>query len=160
MADGERTHNPFVKSKTGGRILSAFQLPLFVVRPPAGYGILTTTGRQSGKTRRRCVRAVRRGDKAYIVAIKGTRTGWLRNVQANPNVSLRIRGGVFSGRAHELLDATQNQAAMDAYCEAVSWFEHLEYRMWRSGRPTRTKIEELHRTWFERGTPLIVDLTK
>jgi len=46
------------------------------------------------------------GDKTYIVAIKGTRTGW------------------------------------------------------RSGRPTRTKIEELHRTWFERGTPLIVDLTK
>jgi len=29
-----------------------------------------------------------------------------------------------------------------------------------SGRPTRPKIEQLHRTWFERGTPLIVDLTK
>jgi len=160
MADGERTHNPFVKSKTGGRILSAFQLPLFVVRPPAGYGVLTTTGRQSGKTRRRCVRAVRRGDKAYIVAIKGTRTGWLRNVRANPNVRLRIRGGTLSGTARELLDASQRQAAMDAYCKAVSPFEHLEYRMWRSGRPTRSKIEELHRTWFERGTPLIVDLTK
>ena len=100
------------------------------------------------------------GDKTYIVAIKGTRTGWLRNVRANPNVRLRIRGGTFSGTARELLDASQRQAAMDAYCKAVSAFEHLEYRMWRSGRPTRSKIEELHRTWFERDTPLIVDLTK
>jgi len=159
MPDEERTRNPFVKSSTGGRILSALQLPVFAVRPPAGYGILTTTGRKSGKTRRRCVRAVRRGDKVYFVAIKGTRTGWLRNVQANPNVRLRIRGGTYAGTPRELHDA-EKRAAMDAYCEAVSPFENLEYRMWRSGRPTRIKIEELHRTWFERGTPLIVDLAE
>jgi deazaflavin-dependent oxidoreductase (nitroreductase family) len=60
------------------------QLPLFLLRPPAGYGVLTTTGRRTGKTRRRCVRAIKRGDRVYLVAIKGSRTGWLRNVLASP----------------------------------------------------------------------------
>lgn len=153
----ERKHNPFIHFATGGRILSAMQLPLFILRPPAGYGVLTSTGRKTGKTRRRCVRAVRREDKAYIVAIRGARTGWLKNVQANPEVRLRVRSGAFAGNAHEV-PAAERREAMEAYRERTSPFEYLEYSMWRRGRPTPSKIMELHRTWFNEGTPLVVEL--
>lgn len=148
--------NPFLSSSTGGRILSALMLPGFTIRPPAGFGVLTTTGRKTGKTRRKCVRAIRRGDQAYIVSIRSS--AWLRNVRANPNVRLRIRGGTFSGIARDLRDAAERQQAMDAYCDTLMPFDYAECAMWRSGRPTRTKIRELHRGWFGEGTPLVVDL--
>jgi deazaflavin-dependent oxidoreductase (nitroreductase family) len=148
--------NPFLGSPTGGRILSALMLPRFMIRPPAGFGVLTTTGRRTAKTRRKCVRAIRRGDKAYIVSIRPT--AWLKNVEANPRVRLRIRGGTFSGVARDVRDAGERQEAMDAYCETVNRFDYSECLMWRRGRPTRSKIKELHRGWFSQGTPLVVDL--
>jgi hypothetical protein len=49
--------------------------------------VLTTTGRSTGKVRRRCIRATRRDDVVYVVAIKGT-TQWARNALANPSVGL------------------------------------------------------------------------
>jgi hypothetical protein len=62
MQATERKLNPFINTPAGGRALSAMQLPFFLVRLPSGYGVLTTTGRKTGKVRRRCVRAIRRGD--------------------------------------------------------------------------------------------------
>jgi deazaflavin-dependent oxidoreductase (nitroreductase family) len=153
----ERKHNPFLNSPTGGRVLSALQLPLFLIRPPMGYGVLTTRGRKSGKVRRRCVRVVRRGGVAYLVAIKGPRTAWLKNVRANPRIRLRISGGTVSGTVREPT-ADEREAAIEAYCEPSSAFEYLEYMMWRKGRPTPAGSRALHRDWFESGTPLVVDL--
>jgi hypothetical protein len=31
-------------------------------------------------------------------------------------------------------------------------------RVWKRGRPTRAKVTQLHSAWFERGTPLVVDI--
>jgi hypothetical protein len=59
----ERARNPLVSSPIGGRLLSAVQLPWFMIFPPLGFGVLTTTGRKTGKTRRKCIRAIRREDK-------------------------------------------------------------------------------------------------
>lgn len=152
-----RTRNPFTASATGGRILSALQLPLFAIRPPRSYGILTTTGRKTGKTRRRCVRAVRSGDVAYLVAIKGGRTGWVNNALANPQVRLRLRGGNFAGVAREP-QGPEIEVARTAYCEPVDLFEYAEFTMWRTGRPSPDAIRQLHREWFDQGIPLIVEL--
>jgi deazaflavin-dependent oxidoreductase (nitroreductase family) len=131
-------------------------LPHFTVLPPAGFGVLTTTGRRTGKTRRKCVRAIRRGNRAYVVSIRSS--AWLKNVQANPSVGLRIRGGTFTGVVREPRGAGERQEAMEAYCETVNPFDYVECMMWRRGLPTRAKTEELHRGWFEQGTPLVVDL--
>jgi hypothetical protein len=38
--------NPLTTYPTGGRILSAAQLPWFMLLPPRGFGVLTTTGRE------------------------------------------------------------------------------------------------------------------
>ncbi|MEK6278650.1 MAG: nitroreductase family deazaflavin-dependent oxidoreductase [Actinomycetota bacterium] len=134
------------------------QLPFFALRPPTGYGFITTTGRRTGRARRRCIRAIRRGDKAYLVAIKGARTGWLKNIRANPDGRLQAPAGTYVGVAQELRGTAEEQEAMEAYCETVNRFEYLEYTMWRKGRPTPSKIKELYRTWFNDGMPLVVEL--
>jgi deazaflavin-dependent oxidoreductase (nitroreductase family) len=154
----ERRRNPLVQTPLGGRILSASQLPLFKLRPPEGFGVLTTTGRRTGRKRSRCVRAIRRGDRVFLVAIGGERSAWLKNARANPDVRLRLRDGTHSGRARELRDSAERDEAMEAFCGTVNRFDHLECRAHRRGRPTRAKIVELHRTWFEGGAPLVVDL--
>jgi deazaflavin-dependent oxidoreductase (nitroreductase family) len=152
----ERKHNLFVNRASWARVLSATQLPWFTIFPPAGFGVLTTTGRKTGKTRRKCIRAIRRGNKAYVVSIRSS--AWLKNVQANPNVRLRVRGGRFVAVAREPRGADETREAMEAYCDTVNRFDFVENTMWRRGRPTRSKIEELHREWFERGTPLVLEL--
>jgi hypothetical protein len=43
-------------------------------------------------------------------------------------------------------------------CETVNPFDYAEFAMHRGGRPTCSKIEELHRRWFDKGTPLVVEL--
>ena len=158
MYVSERQRNPFVRSSAGGRVLSALMLPWFAIRPPSGFGVLTTTGRRTGKTRRKCVRAIRRGDKAYVVSIRPT--AWLKNIQANPNVRLRIRGGTFTAVARELRDTADVEGAAAAYCETVNPVDYLECTMHRRGRPTRQKIEQLHRTWCDEGIPLVLELRR
>ena len=155
----ERRHNPFVRSLAGGRVLSALELPFFMLLPPAGFGVVTTTGRRTGKARRKCIRTIRRGDKVYIVSIGGAQAAWLKNIRANPNVRLRIRTGKFSGVARELSDTTETQEAMAAYCGTVNVGDFAECAVHRRGRPTRAKIKELHRAWFEGGIPLVVELS-
>ena len=158
MQVAERKQNPFINSSAGGRTLSALQLPLFLLRPPAGYGVITTTGRRTGKRRRRCLRAIRRGDRVYVVAIKGAGTGWVKNALANPDVRLRLRGGTFSGRAREPRDAAERRDAAESYCDTVHPFDYATCANWRKGRPTPAKVKDLFRGWFDEGTPLVVEL--
>jgi deazaflavin-dependent oxidoreductase (nitroreductase family) len=150
--------SPFTKSSTGARVLSAIHLPFFELRPPHDYGILTATGRKTGKRRSRCLRIVRRGDKAYLVAIKGAGvTGWAKNVIANPQVRVRLRDGRFDGRAREVR-AEERDQARDAYSAGVHWFERLEWINWRRDPYSPEKSRELHREWFDTGTPLVIQL--
>jgi deazaflavin-dependent oxidoreductase (nitroreductase family) len=100
----------------------------------------------------------RRGDTAYLVAIKGVGiTGWAKNALANPGVRLRLRGGRFDGTARELRPE-ERDAARAAYAENVGWFERGEWRIWRSGPFSAEGSRELHREWFDTGTPLAIDL--
>jgi hypothetical protein len=73
-------------------------------------------------------------------------------------VTLRVQGGSFLGVAREPHDETETRWAEAAYCETVNWFDFLECFIWRKGRPTRSKITELHRTWFAQGIPLVIDI--
>jgi deazaflavin-dependent oxidoreductase (nitroreductase family) len=156
----ERARNLLVNSPRRAKMLSAMQLPLFTILPPAGFGVLTTRGRRTGRTRRRCVRAIRAGDKAYLVAIGGRRSGWLKNALANREVRLRIRGGRFTGVVREPQDEAERTAAEETYCEAVNPFDYGECLMHRRGIPTRRKIIELHREWVDGGSSLVLELRR
>jgi deazaflavin-dependent oxidoreductase (nitroreductase family) len=160
----ERKRNPFVHSKGGGRILSASMLPAFMALPPRGWGVLETTGRRTGKTRRKCVRAVRSGNQVYIVSIRPSNadpaitTAWVLNMRANPQVRLRIPGGTFAGVARELAEAEETRRAEGVYCGTVHPFDYGSCVIHRKGLPTRAKVEALHRSWFHKGVRFVVEL--
>src|SRR5438309_1948150 len=100
----DHNRSKFTTTPQGGKRLSELQLPWFTVFPPRGFGVLTTTGRRTRQPRRTCIRAVRDGDRVFVVAIAGEQTSWLRNLRADPHVRLRIRGGTFDGTARDLRD--------------------------------------------------------
>jgi deazaflavin-dependent oxidoreductase (nitroreductase family) len=160
-------HARLLRSARDGRALSAMMLPFFAVRPPSGYGVITTTGRKTGKVRHKCIRVIRRGNKAYLVNLRPPElamsnpsavAAWVWNIRANPNVRLRIRGGTFAGVARELKEPAELAQAREALCETVNLLDYGECDLHLRGLPTRAKIKELHRYWFETGIPLVVEV--
>ncbi|MGH1491813.1 MAG: nitroreductase family deazaflavin-dependent oxidoreductase [Acidimicrobiales bacterium] len=152
-----KRRNPFTGSSLGGRILSASQLPWFLLFPPKDYGVLETTGRKSGQRRRCCLRIVHRGNRACLVAIGGHGVGWLANMTDNPTASIRIRGGWRTATATIGGDAVDVDL-LSSYRESVGLFSYGEYLMWRPGRPTKAGIRDLHTTWTETGVPVALVL--
>ena len=69
-----------------------------------GVVILETTGRKSGEPRRTPVGARFEGRTAWIVSEHGLRSGYVRNIQANPRV--RVKHGLRwrAGTAHLMPD--------------------------------------------------------
>lgn len=160
-------HRRLLRTGRDGRILSALMLPLLRWAPPAGYGVLTATGRRTGRLRQRCVRMLRDGDRIYLVALRlphiavsnpAAVQAWLHNIRANPKVRVRIRGGTFDGDAREIADADERELARSLICDGVFPNDYGECALHLRGLPTRTKIQELHRYWFKTGIPIVIDL--
>jgi hypothetical protein len=83
---------------------------------------------------------------------------WVWNIRANPSVHLRMGGRTFGGTARELKEPAELGQAREALCETVNLFDYGECGLHLRGLPTRAKIEELHRYWFDTGVPLVVEL--
>jgi deazaflavin-dependent oxidoreductase (nitroreductase family) len=77
----KRVVNPIVKL--------AWRLGL----PPPGDALLETTGRRTGKPRRTPVCDGLDGETFWLVAQRGHRADWVRNIQADPRVRVRVRSG-------------------------------------------------------------------
>jgi deazaflavin-dependent oxidoreductase (nitroreductase family) len=75
---------------------------------PPGYAFLETTGRRSGRPRRTPVGDGREGDTFWIVSEHGRRSGYVRNLEADPHVRVQVREGLRMrwrlGTAHVLED--------------------------------------------------------
>jgi len=75
---------------------------------PPGYALLETLGRKTGKPRRTPVGDGRIGSQFWIVAEHGVKAGYVRNIQTNPRIRLKLREGVrarwYNGTAHVLYD--------------------------------------------------------
>jgi deazaflavin-dependent oxidoreductase (nitroreductase family) len=87
------------------KILIVRALQRFVVNPlvrllfrvglnPLGLAILETRGRVSGQPRRTPVGNGRTGDEFWIIAEHGMRAGYVRNIQRDPRVRIRLRVGL------------------------------------------------------------------
>jgi deazaflavin-dependent oxidoreductase (nitroreductase family) len=87
-----RLFNPLVKAA------AAAGLPLF------GVAILETRGRQSGRIRRTPVGPTVEGSVVWIVAEHGRRAGYVRNIEADPRVRIKLRGRWRTGVARALPD--------------------------------------------------------
>jgi deazaflavin-dependent oxidoreductase (nitroreductase family) len=87
-----RIFNPLVKAAANAG------LPLF------GYAILETTGRRSGQLRRTPVGPTVEGSVVWIVAEHGRHAGYVRNIEANPHVRIRLGRRWRSGTARLVPD--------------------------------------------------------
>ena len=65
-----------------------------------GWMLLETTGRKSGKKRRTPVGGTRDGDSFWVVSEQGRRADYVRNIEADPRVRLKMRGRWVNGSAH------------------------------------------------------------
>jgi deazaflavin-dependent oxidoreductase (nitroreductase family) len=61
--------------------------------PPPGDALLETTGRRSGALRRTPVCDGLDGQTFWLVAQRGRRADWVRNIQTNPRVRVKVRTG-------------------------------------------------------------------
>jgi deazaflavin-dependent oxidoreductase (nitroreductase family) len=86
-----------------------------------GIAILETTGRKSGQPRRTPVGASVGGDTCWIVAEHGRRAAYVRNIQADPSVRIKIGRRWRSGTAQLMPgdDPRARQRAMPAINTAV-----------------------------------------
>jgi deazaflavin-dependent oxidoreductase (nitroreductase family) len=87
-----RLFNPVVKAASNAGI----PLPSLV--------ILETTGRKSGQPRRTPVGKAIEGDTLWIVAEHGRRAGYVRNLEANPRVRVKVGRRWREGTARTLPD--------------------------------------------------------
>ena len=70
----------------------------------AAWALLETTGRKSGEPRRVPVGNGLRGDTFWIVTEHGYSAQYVKNIQADPRVRVKVRGRWRSGTAHVLPD--------------------------------------------------------
>jgi deazaflavin-dependent oxidoreductase (nitroreductase family) len=69
-----------------------------------GLAILETSGRKSGQPRRTPVGNGLQGDTFWIVTEHGRRAGYVRNIEVNPRVRVKVGRRWRSGTAHLMPD--------------------------------------------------------
>ncbi|MGC7097718.1 nitroreductase/quinone reductase family protein [Amycolatopsis lurida] len=84
------------------RVVTAFQRHVGnpVLRRLPFQVLLETTGRKSGLPRRTPIGGRRVGDEFWFVSEFGEKSQYIRNIQADPSVRVRLRGRWYSGVAH------------------------------------------------------------
>jgi deazaflavin-dependent oxidoreductase (nitroreductase family) len=82
------------------------KLALTIGLPLPGYALLETKGRKTGKPRCTPVGDGRIGNQFWLVAEHGMKAGYVRNIEHNPHVRLKLREGLrfhwYRGTAHLL----------------------------------------------------------
>jgi deazaflavin-dependent oxidoreductase (nitroreductase family) len=64
---------------------------------PPGDALLETTGRHTGRPRRTPMCDGLEGDTFWLIAQRGRRADWVRNIEANPRVRVKGRSGWRTG---------------------------------------------------------------
>lgn len=112
--------------RTKRRLLIPLQR--YVLNPPVklaaflgvlpGYAVIETVGRKTGRRRRTVVGVHREGDSLWIVAEQGRHAGYVRNLEAQPQVRVRLRGRWRKGTARVVAD-DDPRARLDAFGRRV-----------------------------------------
>jgi len=140
---------------------------MFQLGTPSGHAVLTTTGRKTGKARRKVIRAIRQNDHVYMVQLRLPKpatqtplmlTAWVLNIRANPHVRLRLGRRTYAAVMREIDDPAELARARDIFCEPVHLVDYGESVLHLKGLPSHRKIRDLHRYWFDTGVPLVAEL--
>ncbi len=68
------------------------------------HTLLETTGRKSGEPRRTPLGGSKVGNEFWFVSEFGENSQYVKNIKANPNVRVRLRGRWHNGTAHLVPD--------------------------------------------------------
>lgn len=79
--------------------------------------LLTTTGRKSGRRRVTPLQYEEMDGRIYLGAARGLKTDWIRNIQANPRVEVRVKARKFTGTARVVTDPGQIADFLELRCQ-------------------------------------------
>jgi deazaflavin-dependent oxidoreductase (nitroreductase family) len=107
--------------------------------------LLTTTGRRSGKKRVTPLQYEMIGNDCYIGAARGVKADWVRNIQINPQVELRVGAKHFQGTAEVITDPSKFADFMEVRLERHPRMIGLimEKAHGLPKHPSREQLEEL-----------------
>jgi deazaflavin-dependent oxidoreductase (nitroreductase family) len=74
---------------------------------------LTTTGRRTGLAREIEIWFTEHGGRFYLIAEHGERANWVRNIQVNPRVTVRVGDRRFAGTARIVQDSRDPDLARE-----------------------------------------------
>jgi deazaflavin-dependent oxidoreductase (nitroreductase family) len=97
---------------------------------PRAFALLETVGRRSGKRRLTPVGNGLIGDEFWLVAQRGLRAGYVRNLRVNPRARVKVGRRWYSGTAH-LLPADDWSARLERIGEALGPARRLDARLLR-----------------------------
>ncbi len=107
--------------------------------------LLTTTGRKSGKKRVTPLQFEKIGEDYYLGAARGLKADWVRNIQANPQVEIRVGAKSFHGVAEVVTDAGRFadflEVRLARHPRMVGFIMEKAHHLPR--RPTREQLMEL-----------------
>jgi deazaflavin-dependent oxidoreductase (nitroreductase family) len=107
--------------------------------------LLTTTGRKSGKQRVTPLQYEKIGAEYYLGAARGLNADWVRNIQSNPRVELRVGAKHVHGTAEIVTDSSRFADFLEVRLERHPRLIGLimEKAHGLPKRPSRAQLEEL-----------------
>ena len=107
--------------------------------------LLTTTGRSSGIKRVTPLQYEMIGADYYLGSARGTSSDWVRNIQANPQVELRVGAKHFYGIAEVISDPSRfanfMEVRLQRHPRMIGFIMQKAHGLPR--RPSREQLEDL-----------------
>lgn len=111
------------------------------------FAYLTTTGRRTGRPHRIEIWFAIEHGRLYLMAGGRDRADWVRNLRANPQVSVEIGGETHAGRARILQpDAPEDQRARDLLVSKYQAGDNLD-EWGRMSLPVIVEFPEAAADW-------------
>jgi deazaflavin-dependent oxidoreductase (nitroreductase family) len=98
---------------------------------PRAFALLETTGRRTGQARRTPVGNGLLGENFWLVSEHGRYAGYVRNIDANPHVRVKVGGRWRAGTA-QVLPEDDAMARLDAVASALGRMRRLDAAIFRS----------------------------
>jgi deazaflavin-dependent oxidoreductase (nitroreductase family) len=107
--------------------------------------LLTTTGRKSGLKRVTPLQYEMIDGKYYLGAARGLKADWVRNIQANPNVEVRVKSCRFAGSAEVVIDPSRIADFLEVRLQRHPFMIGMIMQKAHgfSKRPSREQLEKL-----------------
>lgn len=107
--------------------------------------LLTTTGRKSGLKRVTPLQYEEIDGKYYLGAARGLKADWVRNIQSNPNVDVRVKNHHFSGSAEVVTNPVRIADFLEVRLQRHPFMIGMIMQKTHglSRRPSREQLEKL-----------------